>query len=91
MTLKQGMKFKAKIKTLPEYKYLYLGKIKDDCGNTRLLYNMTLKNYTVVEEQWICERKIEMIKQNEKQYEASKRVAKKRKRRWIENHANDKW
>ena len=91
MTLKQGMKFKAKTKTLQEYKYLYLGKIKDGCGNTRLLYNMTLKDYTVVEEQWICERKIEMIKQNKKQYEASKGVAKKRKRRWIENHANDKW
>lgn len=91
MTLKQGMKFKAKTKTLQEYKYLYLGKIKDDCGNTRLLYNMTLKDYTVVEEQWVCERQIEIIKQNETQYEASKRVAKKRKRRWIENHANDKW
>ena len=89
MTLKQGMKFKAK--TLPEYKFLYLRKIKDGCGNTRLLYNMTLKDYTVVEEQWVYERQIEIIKQNERQYEASKRVAKKRKARWIENHANNRW
>lgn len=41
-------------KYIKPYRYIYLGR----CGMERMLYNLTLKEYTIVEDNWIKERSI---------------------------------
>lgn len=69
-------------------KWMYCGTVK----NRKLMYNKNKMEYKVVPKDWfraqsgIIRRGISVMKQNEAQLEASKRMAKKRKARWLEKN-----
>lgn len=68
--------------------WLYCGAVKGG----KLMYNKNKMEYKVVSIDWFrapggrIKTGISVLKQNEAQLEASRRVAKKRKRRWCEKH-----
>lgn len=69
-------------------KWMYCGTVK----NGKLMYNKNKMEYKVVPTDWfraqfgVIRAGISVMKQNEAQLEASKRMAKKRKAKWIEKN-----
>lgn len=69
-------------------KYLYCGKV----GNKYLLYRINNRGYIEADRDYLkgqtgyISKRIKIVQQDKTQLEASKRMAKKRKARWLEEH-----
>lgn len=70
------------LKINDKYIVMYCGKVKGG----RLLHNRQLHTYKVVSDDWFKKVKVTACCVSQRQFEACQRMAKKRKRKWINEH-----